>query len=71
MPLRFAHRIFRFANSNIENLLGELGGIVGTFGHETSIARAARTIYAMKIRTDAITVESHPSPNTGERWGSL
>ena len=45
MPLRFAHRILCFTDSNIEYLLRKLDGIARTFGHEASIAQAAPTFY--------------------------
>jgi hypothetical protein len=43
LPLGFTNGILYFANSNIEYLLGKLGGITRTFGHETSIADSGLT----------------------------
>ncbi len=40
-PLRFAHSILSFANSDVEYLLGKLNGIARTFGHEMSMPHAA------------------------------
>jgi len=43
MPFQLADCIFGFANSDVENLLGKLEGIAGTFGQESSIAQATLT----------------------------
>jgi len=40
MPLGLANGVLRFANGNVEHLLGKLDGIARTFYHEPSIAQA-------------------------------
>jgi hypothetical protein len=37
MALRFAHGVLSFANGDVENLLGKLDGVAGTFSHESSM----------------------------------
>ena len=54
MPLGFAHRVFGFANGDVENLFRKLSGIARTFGHEASIAHAAPSFYGVKIQTDTL-----------------
>jgi hypothetical protein len=44
MPLGFANCILRFADGNVEYLLGKLDGITRTLCHEPSIAQAAPPI---------------------------
>ena len=56
MPLRFANSVLSFANGDVKNLLGKLGGITRTFGHETSMPQAAPPIYAMRFQTEALPV---------------
>jgi hypothetical protein len=37
VAFRFAYCVLSFANGNVENLLGKLDGVAGTFGHESSM----------------------------------
>ncbi len=41
MALGFADGIFRFADGNVEYLLGKLDGITRSFGHEASMPQDA------------------------------
>jgi len=50
MPLRFAHGVLSFTNSNVEYLLGKLDGIARTFGHEASIPY--QPVHGAKIETE-------------------
>lgn len=54
MPLGFANRVLRFADGDVEYLLGKLGGITRTFGHELSMPYAAPSIYAVRFQTEAL-----------------
>jgi hypothetical protein len=44
MALGFAHGVLSFPYGNVEYLLGKLGGIARTFGHEPSMPQAALAI---------------------------
>ncbi|MGA8312037.1 MAG: hypothetical protein WB755_18530 [Terriglobales bacterium] len=49
MPLRFADGVFGFASGDVEDLLGKLGGITRTFGHDASMPQARTAVPCYEI----------------------
>jgi hypothetical protein len=54
MTFGFAYSILSFADSNVEYLLGKLGGIAWTLRHGFIMPRICRFDNAMEFQTEAL-----------------